>query len=91
MGYIVAFLIFLLIINLLGFLFSIALPLIFVVVVMVAVLNLLGYNKRKKDYQKYHEDDKQFYRQDQHENKQNNTSYDDVIDVEFSETDIDEK
>lgn len=91
MGYIVAFLIFLLIINLLGFLFSIALPLIFVVVVVVAVLNLLGYNKRKKDYQKYHEDDKQFYRQDQHEKKQNNTSYDDVIDVEFSETDIDEK
>lgn len=91
MGYIVAFLIFLLIINLLGFLFSIALPLIFVVVVVVAVLNLLGYNKRKKDYQKYHEDEKQFYRQDQYENKQNNTSYDDVIDVEFSETDIDEK
>lgn len=89
MQYVFAFIIFLIIINVLGFLFSFLWPFIVALVIVVAVLNLLAYHKRKKAMEDFYQDVEDFQNQSYYNSKDDHQ--DDVIDVEFSEEDIDEE
>ncbi len=88
MQYVIAFIIFLLVIYIIGILFSFLWPLLVLLVLIAAVLNLIAYYKRNKAAE-------QFYKKAENSGDydffQNNSRSDDsVIDVEYTETDVDE-
>lgn len=87
MGYLIAFLVFLLIISIIGFIFSILWPILVLIVIVVAVSNIFSYRKRKERFSSY----TQNTYQDTYNEQSNSLHDDDVIDVEFSEEDINEK
>lgn len=86
MGYIIAFLIFILIISFIGFLFSFLWPLIIIFVILAAIGNFRSYKKRKNTYQ-------QFYGSESTQEREEDSilQNDDIIDVEFSEQEVDDK
>lgn len=82
MEYIFAFIIFVIIINLLGLLFSFLWPAIVVLVIVAAIANLIAYRKRKKNG--YYYSETTYY--DNRSREQDS----DIIDVEYTESDVDE-
>lgn len=82
MEFIFAFIIFVIIVNIIGLLFSVLWPLIVVLVIAAAVVNLLAYYKRKKSG--YYHSETTYYRNNNYEQDSN------IIDVEYTESDIDE-
>lgn len=89
MQYVIAFIIFLLVVNVIGFLFSFLWPLLVLLVLAVGVLNLIAYYKRGKAEKQFFQDVKSSAEYDFFQNK-NSCSDDTVIDVEYTETDVDE-
>lgn len=88
MGYIFAFLIFLVIIYIIGAIFSFLWPLILVAIVFALMGNILAYRKRKKQFEEFYNDS---YESQHYTNPTSSSSSDDVIDVEFSEQEIDDQ
>lgn len=82
MEYIFAFIIFLILINLLGLVFSFLWPVIAVLVIVAAVVNIIAYYKRKKNGY--------YYSKTTYYSNQNREQDSDIIDVEYTECDIDE-
>lgn len=88
MGYIFAFLIFLVIIYIIGAIFSFLWPLILVAIVFALMGNILAYRKRKKQFEEFYNDS---YESQHYTNPTSSSSSDDVIDVEFSEQEVDDQ
>lgn len=88
MGYIVAFLIFLVVVNIIGLIFSFLWPFILALILLVLIGNVLAYHKRKKQYEEFYKD--RFSSQAFTKTDTTSSSSDDVIDVEFSEQEIDD-
>lgn len=82
MEFIFAFIIFVIIINIIGLLFSFLWPLIVVLVIVAAIVNLIAYFKQKKNG--YYRSETTYYKHNGYEQDSN------VIDVEYTESDIDE-
>lgn len=76
-----AFIIFVIIINILGLLFSFLWPLIVVLVIAAAIINLWAYYRRKKNG--YYHSETTYYQNNRYEQDS------DIIDVEYTESDID--
>lgn len=90
MGYIVAFLIFIFVISVLGFLFTVLWPVLLALFVVGAISTYMAYRKRKKYFEQFYQDaNTMFYEQDDAVNQ--GVSSDDIIDVEFSEEEVEEK
>lgn len=93
MQFIIAFFIFLIVINIIGFIFSFLWPVILALIVVVAILNFIAYRKRKKAMEEFYNDVNEAYREQNDYDffdRNQTASSDDVIDVEFTETDADE-
>lgn len=88
MGYIFSFLIFLVIIYIIGAIFSFLWPLILVAIVFALMGNILAYRKRKKQFEEFYNDS---YESQHYTNPTSSSSSDDVIDVEFSEQEVDDQ
>lgn len=96
MQFILAFIIFFVIINIIGFVFSFLWPLIVALVVVVAILNLLAYRRRKKAMEEFYQDVEHYENQQYGDffndgPSRQTSNNDDVIDVEFTESDIDDE
>lgn len=89
MQYVIAFLIFLLAMYIIGVLFSFLWPLLVLLVLVVAILNLIAYYKRNKAAEQFFKNADNSGEYDFFQNK-NSRSDDQVIDVEYTETDVDE-
>lgn len=89
MQYVIAFLIFLLAMYIIGVLFSFLWPLLVLLVLVVAILNLIAYYKRNKAAEQFFKNADNSGEYDFFQNK-NTRSDDQVIDVEYTETDVDE-
>lgn len=88
MGYILAFLIFLAVVYVIGVIFSFLWPIIAVLIIVALVGNIAAYHKRKKQYEEFYQDSfSQSYQQD----TSSSVSNDDIIDVEFSEQEVDDQ
>ena len=74
--------IFVIIINLIGLLFSFLWPAIVVLVIVVGVMNFLAYRKRKNNGY--------YYSETTYYDNRNRKQDCDIIDVEYTETEIDE-
>lgn len=92
MQFIIAFLIFFIIINIIGFIFSFLWPIILVLIVVVAVMNMIAYQKRKKAMKEFYQDVNETFQSTGYDrfHQHSDSSSDDIIDVEFTETDADE-
>ena len=82
MEFIFAFIIFVIIVNIIGLLFSVLWPLIVILVIAAAIVNLLAYYRRKKSGY-YHSETTYYGRNHCEQNS-------DIIDVEYTESEIDE-
>lgn len=82
MEFLLAFIIFVIIINIIGFLFSFLWPAIVLLVLVVAVIDFFAYRKQKKNG--YYRSQTTYYKSDNYDQDSN------IIDVEYTECDIDE-
>ncbi len=92
MQYIIAFIIFLVVIYIIGVIFSFLWPLLVALIVVAAIGNLIAYQRRKKAFKDLYENTESF-QQDSfaHTSRGTQSTNDDVIDVEFTETSVDDE
>lgn len=91
MQYVLAFVIFVIVIYVIGVLFSFLWPLLVALVIIAALGNLIAYHRRKKAWKDLYENTEPF-RQNSYDHPYQGTrsGNDDVIDVEYSETTVDD-
>lgn len=87
MGYIVAFFIFFIVVYVIGVIFSFLWPIIFALILVAVIGNILAYQKRKKQFKEFYKDpySAQSY------TREDTSTKEDVIDVEFSEQEVDDQ
>ncbi len=81
MEFIIAFVIFVIVINIIGLLFSFLWPAIVVLVIVAAIANVIAYHKQRKNG---------YYQSDDSYRSNQRYEQDDIIDVEYTESDVDE-
>ena len=89
MQYVIAFIIFLLVVYIFGILFSFLWPLLVLLVLAAAVLNLIAYYKRNKAAEEFYKNAESNVDYDFFQNRATRND-DQVIDVEYTETSVDE-
>ncbi len=91
MQYIIAFVIFAIVIYIIGVIFSFLWPFLVALIIVAAIGNLLAYRRKKKAWKDLYENTESFQQNSYGDPYQGSQSTnDDIIDVEYTETSIDE-
>lgn len=90
MQYVIAFIIFLLAMYIIGMLFSFLWPVLVLIVLVVAILNLIAYYKRNKAAEQFFKQAEQSDEYDFFQRSHTHGSDEEIIDVEYTESDVDE-
>ena len=91
MQYIIAFVIFAIVIYIIGVIFSFLWPFLVALIIVAAICNLLAYRRKKQAWKDLYENTESFQQNSYGDPYQGSQSTnDDIIDVEYTETSIDE-